>query len=62
MEPGASSNEDAFVEPVSTVIAVRRAGVGIVAVVAVCANWRLIYGTNSNADRPYTDADADLCL
>lgn len=59
VEPGAGSNEEPSGEPIRTVITVRRAGVWIVAVVAIRANRRW---SHRNADWPDADADAHLRL
>ena len=40
--PGASSDEDAAIEPCRAVVTVRRAGIGVVPVVAVSTSWRII--------------------
>jgi len=54
VEPRASTDEDAADEVVRAVVSVRSAGVWIIAVVAVGANWRgadcAVHGTYSNAD------------
>jgi hypothetical protein len=51
--PGAGADEDAAGEVIRSVVAVWSAGVRIVAVVAVSADWRradgTVYGTYSNA-------------
>jgi hypothetical protein len=39
-EPGTGSDEEAAGEPCRTVVSVRSAGVGVIAVVAVGADWR----------------------
>ena len=68
MEPRPSANEQTTYKPVRTVIPVGRAGIGIVAVIAVRANWRSgdIPRTDSyahsNRTNPNSDADPDLRL
>jgi hypothetical protein len=53
VEPGAGADEDAAGEVIRSVVAVRSAGVRIVAVVTVSADWRradgAVHGTYSNA-------------
>jgi hypothetical protein len=53
VEPGAGADEDATGEVIRPVVAVRSAGVRIVAVVTVSAGWRradgTVHGTYSNA-------------
>jgi hypothetical protein len=58
VEPWPSSNKDAAHKPVRTVVAIRRAGVRIVSVISV----RTARRTNCHADRPDSDAHADLRL
>lgn len=54
VEPRAGSDKHATNEPLRAVVAVRRAGVGVVAIIAVRANrWRavIIAGAHSNAHK-----------
>lgn len=59
MEPRACSYEQTSDKPVWTVISIRSAGVGIVAVIAIGAHWSRTYG---NTDRSHADPNAHLRL
>lgn len=59
MEPRACSYEQTSDKPVWTVISIRSAGVGIVAVIAIGAHWSRTYG---NANRSHADPNAHLRL
>ena len=53
MEPWARSDKSSFYEPVGAVIAVGSAGVRVVAIIAVSADWRRAYvrWSHANADK-----------
>jgi hypothetical protein len=59
VEPRAGTDEDAADEVVRAVVSVRSAGVRIIAVVAVGANWR---GADGSVHGTYRNADANLCV
>jgi len=53
VEPRAGADKDAAVEPIGTVVAVRRARVWVVSIVAIGAHWSraIVARTESNAER-----------
>jgi hypothetical protein len=55
--PGAGTDEDAAGEVIGSVVTVRSAGIGIVAVVSIRADWRWADGA---VDRTYSDAHGNL--
>jgi hypothetical protein len=60
VEPRARADEHTSSEPVRAVVAVRRASVGVVAIVAVSANWR-----RAHVSVPWTETNPDnhsLCV
>ena len=59
MEPGAGADEDAAGEIIRSVVAVRGAGVRIVAVVTVSADWRRADGAVHGT---YSNGHANLCV
>ena len=61
-EPRAGTNKDTAVEPRRTVIAIRSTGVGIVAVVAVGADWGIPAVTVATVRRSDPNANPDLSV
>ncbi len=59
MEPGAGADEDAAGEVIRSIVAVRSAGVRIVAVVTVSADWRRADGAVHGT---YSNGHANLCV
>ena len=59
MEPGAGADEDTAGEVIRSVVAVRSAGVRIVAVVTVSADWRRADGAVHGT---YSNGHANLCV
>jgi hypothetical protein len=55
--PRASSNEHAVYEPIWAVVAVRSAGIRIIIIIAVGANWRRAYISRAIVGRPHSDAN-----
>jgi hypothetical protein len=61
-EPWASADKEAAGEPVCTVIAIRRAGIRIIRVVAPAADRRATYVNRCRIINHWADADADSNL
>jgi hypothetical protein len=64
VEPRASADKEAVVEPVSAVEPIRRAGVGIIRVVSPFAGWGTVYIDRGRVinHRAKADADRDLSV
>jgi hypothetical protein len=54
--PGAGADKHAAHKPVGPVVAVRRAGVGVIIIIAVGTNWRWAYVSRAVVARAYTYA------